>query len=83
MWRIKWHPNPRRKEHVLLACMHDGFKTVQLDPALVNEPKILMRFEEHESLAYGVDWSWDDSGEADTVVASGSFYDHSLYMWRA
>lgn len=45
------------------------------------------RFEGHESLAYGVDWQRGggngNDGEDTTLVASASFYDHMLHLWKA
>jgi len=93
-WRVKWHPSPSRKHDLLVACMHDGFKLVKFRDvwdanqsltAYQENWKIAQTFDEHNSLAYGVDWSFaDDTNEAGkTIVASVSFYDHSLFLWRA
>lgn len=91
-WRVKWHPYPSRKNDLLVACMHDGFKVVRFgglgDSSAVNDAsagtwEIVKRFDEHESLAYGVDWSFaEPNGDGDTLVASCSFYDHTLRLWR-
>ncbi|KZT65138.1 WD40 repeat-like protein [Daedalea quercina L-15889] len=91
-WRVKWHPSPERKSDLLVACMHDGFKVVQFGcisdsaggSALSEEQwEILKRFDQHESLAYGVDWSFAQPKEGeDTLIASCSFYDHTLHLWR-
>ncbi|EED79573.1 predicted protein [Postia placenta Mad-698-R] len=96
-WRVKWHPSPTRQNDLLVACMHDGFKVVRfnfngtgnVDLAAYNEAhpqqwEITTRFDEHESLAYGVDWSYAGEGgaEDDTLIASCSFYDHALQLWR-
>ena len=85
VWRLKWHPfNP----HLLLAaCMHNGFHVLNLDG--VSEQStgtILASYMNHKSLAYGVDWrtklldSVTDNKETD-MIASCSFYDHSLHLW--
>jgi diphthamide biosynthesis protein 7 len=75
-----------------VACMHDGFKVVQLSAEVFGQPgegiqsTVLTSFNEHESLAYGVDWSVSDNLAglpSQSLVASGSFYDHSLKTWLA
>ncbi|EMD42052.1 hypothetical protein CERSUDRAFT_102435 [Gelatoporia subvermispora B] len=94
-WRVKWHPSPERKRDLLVACMHDGFKIVRfgLGDADASDGtstyrvggehwRVVKRFDEHESLAYGVDWSFADSDPGDTPIASSSFYDHTLRTWR-
>jgi diphthamide biosynthesis protein 7 len=97
-WRVKWHPAITRKNDLLVACMHDAFKIVRFDlDGLANEGErrpnsssdwnIVKRFDAHESLAYGVDWSFDlVTGDhcvqgLETLIASGSFYDHALHLW--
>ncbi|KAI0047839.1 WD40 repeat-like protein [Auriscalpium vulgare] len=91
-WRVKWHPSSVRAHHLLVAAMHDGFKVVRFrglwgqdsaQPASEESWEIVQKYEGHESLAYGVDWSYAATGDADTLVASASFYDHALHMWRA
>jgi len=83
-WRAKWHPSATRKDDLLVACMHDGFKIVQfgLEP-IVDRCDIIKRYDAHESLAYGVDWSFAAGGNrnSDTIIASCSFYDHTLHLW--
>ncbi|KAJ6610905.1 WD40-repeat-containing domain protein [Mycena sp. CBHHK59/15] len=83
-WRVKWHPSSSRKSDLLVACMHDGFKIVRFDAETDGTGlcggEIMKRFDKHTSLAYGADWSFANDG-AETVIASCSFYDHSLFMW--
>ncbi|KAG8219810.1 hypothetical protein J3R82DRAFT_783 [Butyriboletus roseoflavus] len=44
--------------------------------------EITKRFDQHESLAYGVDWSFQHcQGGGDTLIASCSFYDCALHLW--
>lgn len=84
-WRAKWHPSATRKNDLLVACMHDGFKIVRfgLEESTKDSFDIIKRYDAHESLAYGVDWSFaaGDNGDSDTVIASCSFYDHSIHLW--
>ncbi|KAF9231705.1 WD40-repeat-containing domain protein [Melanogaster broomeanus] len=90
-WRVKWHPSAERQGDLLVACMHDGFKVVRFglgnasdEPSLIAEGayEIVKRFDEHESLAYGVDWSFGQrSGGKETLIASCSFYDCALHLW--
>jgi diphthamide biosynthesis protein 7 len=74
VWRTKFHPNIERKSDILLACMHGGFAVVSLDAGV-----IVRVFEGHDSLAYGADWSYASNG----LVATCSFYDHTLHTWAA
>ncbi|KAH7883581.1 WD40-repeat-containing domain protein [Phlebopus sp. FC_14] len=94
-WRVKWHPFPERKHDILVACMHDGFKVVRLNPSAADQAtgrsmfgeriayETVKRYDKHESLAYGVDWSFDHQNGEGSLVASCSFYDHTLRFWRA
>lgn len=92
IWRLKWHPSDPRR--LLVAGMHGGFKVVDFDGLALGagvdeagwlkpgEARLHARFDGHESLAYGVDWS--DGGttsEGKDLVASCSFYDHALHVW--
>ena len=94
-WRVKWHPSVERKNDLLVACMHDGFKVIRFSSTALGlgdgaekdvpseEWKIAKCFNEHSSLAYGVDWSCADADDSETTtIASCSFYDHVLYTWR-
>lgn len=85
-WRVKWHPSASRKEDLLVACMHDGFKVIKCSfiegeekEPINSQPVVTSRYDAHTSLAYGVDWQHDLSQE--DYMASCSFYDHSLHMW--
>ncbi|KXN90029.1 Diphthamide biosynthesis protein 7 [Leucoagaricus sp. SymC.cos] len=88
-WRVKWHPSATRKHDLVVASMRDGFKVVsfevgdsQGEVSVGGEGKITKRFDEHTSLAYGVDWSFAPSGSRDTIIGSCSFYDHTLHLWK-
>ncbi|EKM83884.1 hypothetical protein AGABI1DRAFT_117353 [Agaricus bisporus var. burnettii JB137-S8] len=87
VWRLKWHPSSTRRNDVLVASMHDGFKIVSFDldisiDQLPTGAKFTRRFDEHKSLAYGADWSYAPSGSRGTIIGSCSFYDHTLHLWR-
>ena len=90
VWRVKWHPLEARKNDLLIACMHDGFKTLRLDieglrdhnPAgEIGELHVTKRYDDHQSLAYGVDWSFAGGENGQSLIASCSFYDHALHLW--
>ncbi|GLB36158.1 putative WD40 repeat-like protein [Lyophyllum shimeji] len=81
-WRVKWHPSESRKEDLLVACMHDGVKVVHFGlGGEVIPGEVAKRFEAHESMAYGADWSYGGSLERETVIGSCSFYDHVFHLW--
>jgi diphthamide biosynthesis protein 7 len=69
--------------------MHDGFKVVHVDLDNTPQAKTAVRFDAHESLAYGCDWAFSDDKEEEegsrttTSVVSCSFYDHKLHLWKA
>jgi WD40 repeat protein len=93
-WRVKWHPSSSRADDLLVAAMHDGFKIVRFSgigsrsnltaSANGGDWEIIKRYDEHKSLAYGVDWSYKSSQDqtSETLIASASFYDHALHLWR-
>jgi diphthine methyl ester acylhydrolase len=93
VWRVKWHPLPTRRWDLLVACMYDGFKIVRFalstsETAQSNgldsySAAVIRRFDLHNSIAYGADWSLlEDRGTNDTLIATCSFYDHQLRLWR-
>ncbi|KAF9270224.1 WD-40 repeat-containing protein [Marasmius fiardii PR-910] len=79
-WRVKWHPSDARKSDLLVACMHDGFKVVHFDLD-EGSVQVIKRYDHHESLAYGADWSFKSRENGESIVGSCSFYDHSLHLW--
>ncbi|KAL7419730.1 Diphthine methyltransferase [Cryptotrichosporon argae] len=92
LWRTRWHPSAARRTDVLAACMYGGFRVVRLGLGLgvgsgvgggaLGEHEVVAQFDGHESLAYGADWCRRDQGQ-DSLVASCSFYDHAMCLWRA
>jgi len=70
--------------------MHDGFKVIRFDLSLgekeISGGSILKRYDEHKSLAYGVDWSSAESfssSNGETAIGCCSFYDHKMSIWSA
>lgn len=83
-WRVKWHPSPSRKEDLLVASMHDGFKVARAHNGEHATWEVVKRFDDHRSLAYGVDWSFAPPGvDGETLIGSCSFYDHMLHLWSS
>ncbi|KAG1881659.1 WD-40 repeat-containing protein [Suillus tomentosus] len=81
-WRVKWHPSPSRKEDLLVASMHDGFKVARAHNGEHATWEVVKRFDDHKSLAYGADWSFAPPGvDGETLIGSCSFYDHTLHLW--
>ncbi|CAA0819494.1 Transducin/WD40 repeat-like superfamily protein [Striga hermonthica] len=76
VWRIKHHPY--EKGLVLAACMHNGFAVIRFEE---EKEEVVEMYGKHGSLAYGVDWQWGGRG-MQPVVASCSFYDRLLRVWR-
>ncbi|XP_028174453.1 diphthine methyltransferase [Ostrinia furnacalis] len=72
IWRLKWHPY--RPDTILAACMYGGFRTLQvIDEVSLS---IACEYKEHESIAYGADWMFDEN----SLVATCSFYDCKLHV---
>ena len=70
IWRIRRHPF--RPDILGLACMHNGFMIID-----AKTHKKLTHYTEHDSLAYGLDFQWNE----ELTLASCSFYDHLLTVW--
>lgn len=96
VWRLKVieelsnYPGDNWTVTLLVSCMHAGARVVRLtgDLATVNSIEVLWRFEEHESMNYGSDYTWVDrreffgEGEGRKIVCvSTSFYDKRLCLW--
>ncbi|KAF9437736.1 Diphthine methyltransferase [Entomortierella beljakovae] len=80
VWRLKWHPT--RKDILLTGSMHNGFHVLNYESSW-DSASIVSSFMEHESLAYGVDWSYASTESEDKLplVVSCSFYDHLIHLW--
>jgi len=85
-WRVKWHPDIRRKTDLLVACMHDGFKVVHFETQPVpcveqSEGRTALSFvsytiaarnDDHASLAYGADWQFSPSASSRNLAEGSS-----------
>lgn len=71
VWRLKWHPF--KPQVVLAACMYGGFRVLQVQ----DNVEILSEYLEHESIAYGADWKFD---EEKSLIATCSFYDCKMHI---
>ncbi|OAD54958.1 WD repeat-containing protein 85, partial [Eufriesea mexicana] len=87
VWRLKW--DPFKHKYLLIACMFSGFKVVDCEK--IETPSIIGEYKEHESIAYGCDWSFLSSKEVSEqileeemqnvcLIGSCSFYDHILKL---
>ncbi|ONK66230.1 uncharacterized protein A4U43_C06F5570 [Asparagus officinalis] len=81
VWRLKNHPSIEGL--VLAACMHNGFAIVRVGDESAD---IMESYTKHESLAYGADWQRTECVQASTergsFVATCSFYDQLLRIWK-
>lgn len=50
---------------------------------LISIVEVIDQYKGHESLAYGVDWQYDKQNYMNPLIASCSFYDHSLQLWTS
>eukprot|EP01104_Vermistella_antarctica_P007832 TRINITY_DN1937_c0_g1_i3.p1 TRINITY_DN1937_c0_g1~~TRINITY_DN1937_c0_g1_i3.p1 ORF type:complete len:207 (+),score=25.72 TRINITY_DN1937_c0_g1_i3:1033-1653(+) len=91
VWRLKWHQDVDTR--IAAACMHGGCAILDVDFA-TGTMKQTGSFDEHQSMAYGIDWmprpsdssalsSDSDSCRSTDVVCSCSFYDNLLCLWKS
>ena len=87
VWRVKWHPNGESR--ILIGAMHGGCRLVDV-PGVASsltsddytiDASITKEFTEHESMAYGADWIFDENNYE--AAASCSFYDRKAFMWNS
>lgn len=77
VWRLKWHhADP---ELLLAACMYNGFQVLKIDDE--GSATKVLEYRDHESIAYGCDWSRDKLKSGERLVGTCSFYDHSFNLW--
>ncbi len=79
IWRIKW--NTFSSDYAAAACMHNHFSVVKTHLKSPEPIEMVDVYEKHESLAYGIDWCRKIEHDVHTL-ASCSFYDHSLHLWK-
>ena len=86
IWRIKWHPT--KKGVMVVAGMHGGACVLEFEAEEGREGgreggRKRWGHDKHESMVYGIDW-WRGGREGgrEDVVASCSFYDHTLHLWE-
>eukprot|EP00622_Pseudochattonella_farcimen_P003684 FR738909.1.p1 GENE.FR738909.1~~FR738909.1.p1 ORF type:complete len:192 (-),score=5.44 FR738909.1:120-695(-) len=84
VWRLKWHPT---RSLIGVAAMHGGAHL--LNVANIADPCLVGSYLEHESMAYGIDWCFTDIQSPPSsislerpLMASCSFYDSALHLWR-
>lgn len=89
IWRTRWHPSPARRGDILNACMHGGFAVARLsggDGGAMTDGGALEGEVTHTfpgTLGYGADWCRLPPAEDGSLVATCSFYDHVMNVWRA
>ena len=80
IWRIRQPQNTQKHQHIVgLACMHNGFQTLNVkDDGKIEK---LFQYDQHQSLAYGLDFRSNSTTQDKLQVASCSFYDCLLKVW--
>ncbi|XP_053987824.1 diphthine methyltransferase [Hylaeus volcanicus] len=87
VWRLKW--DPFKRNYLLAACMYGGFRIINCERT--DAPSVVSEYNEHESIAYGCDWSFLNSAEIVkripkmeagnvSLIGTCSFYDHVLKL---
>lgn len=78
VWRLKWHS---KEDWLLAACMHNGMHVLSLHES-VNGYQLFndCDFMNHDSMAYGSDWS--NFSDKKNLIVSCSFYDKSVHLWE-
>merc|ERR1719273_1358756 len=70
IWRIKQPKTRKNDENFLgLACMHQGFQLLN-STGSVNSLNKVLSYEEHESLAYGLDFKKQEDPDCDILLAA-------------
>ncbi|XP_058821215.1 diphthine methyltransferase-like isoform X1 [Topomyia yanbarensis] len=76
IWRMK--SNYYYPDQILCACMYHNFSIINIkkDYSIVLDSE----YNEHNSICYGCDWSYDPNECESKLFASCSFYDHKLCL---
>ena len=94
VWRLRWHPS--QGELLAAACMYGGARVLLLEGGGEAEaPEVLAsaaHHTRHESITYGLEWVAPSMLPAATTreggalgsfaLATCSFYDRGLHLWR-
>ncbi len=71
VWKVRWHPT--RLDLLAVAGMHSGFRVLRWNES--SGFSTLASNYSHDSIAYGIDWTQDDT------IVSCSFYDCMASEW--
>lgn len=74
VWRIRQSVDHTKQDMLAVAAMYNGFHLVS-----IAENKGVLHYQEHDSIAYGIDL-YQGTEEVTTLV-SCSFYDHLVNVW--
>lgn len=90
VWRIRWHPT--LPATAVAACMYAGAAVYSLSPPppddaatpwLPAAAAVTHMQCSHSSIVYGAAWLPGLGASPTVPIASCSFYDHALHLWRA
>lgn len=73
VWRFIESPHMEDKNKLLVCCMYNGAKVMTIDDQMFHTINYVK--DGHVSMCYGGDWARD-------VIATCSFYDKSLQVWK-
>ncbi|XP_011445594.3 diphthine methyltransferase isoform X1 [Magallana gigas] len=78
VWRVKWHPG--HAQLLLTATMYNGYHVVDTEHISDGKMDVLHHYDRDVSLGYGADWC--HSNAYNNLVATCSFYNHSIQLWN-